>query len=57
MAEVVLSAGTYNYEDCINCSGTITTAPLPHPIYSNEQGIAVVQLTAVTLGGPNGLNM
>lgn len=51
-----LSAGTYNYEDCINCDGTVTTAPLPHPVYSTAQNVPVVQLTAVALGGFNGLN-
>lgn len=52
----VLSAGTYNYEDCINCSGTTTTAPMPHPVYSTAQNQDVVQLTAVAIGGFNGLN-
>jgi hypothetical protein len=51
-----LSAGTINYEDCINCSGSVTEKPLPHAIYSNNQGRSVIQLDSVELGGFNGLN-
>jgi hypothetical protein len=29
---------------------------IPHPTWTNTQGQAVVQLNAITLGGPNGLN-
>jgi len=29
---------------------------IPHPTWTNAQGQAVVQLNAITLGGPNGLN-
>jgi hypothetical protein len=50
------NTGTINYEDCINCSGSTTTSSLPHAIYSNGQGRAVVQADSVALGGPNGLN-
>lgn len=50
------TSGQYTYEDCVNCSGTTTVQPLPHPIYTNGQGIPVTQLTAVALGGFNGLN-
>jgi hypothetical protein len=49
--------GNYTYEDCVNCDGSVTTQSLPHPVYSNGQGVEVIQLTAVALGGFNGLNM
>lgn len=49
-------AGNYTYEDCITCSGTTSTASMPHPIYSTAQNEPVIQLTAVALGGFNGLN-
>jgi hypothetical protein len=49
--------GTYTYEDCVTCSGTTTSQPLPHPVYSNGQGVPVIQISAVALGGFNGLNM
>jgi hypothetical protein len=52
----IIDAGQYTYEDCINCSGTTSTAPMPHPIYSTAQNEPVRQLTAVTIGGFNGLN-
>lgn len=42
---------------CYDGSGyTTTTVTAPHPTWTNGQGQAVVQLNAVTLGGPNGLN-
>mgnify|MGYP000250264447 CR=1 FL=1 len=50
------SSGTIVYEDCITCSGDTTTQAMPHAIYSNAQGRAVVQVDSVALGGFNGLN-
>lgn len=50
-----LSANT-EYVACVECSGGTYTVIVPHPTYTNNQGQAVVQLNAVTLGGPNGLN-
>jgi hypothetical protein len=49
------SSGT-EYVDCIICDTVATTVNVPHPVAINNQGNAVVQLGAVTLGGPNGLN-
>ena len=49
------SSGT-EYIDCIICDTVATTVNVPHPVAVNNQGNAVVQLGAVTLGGPNGLN-
>jgi hypothetical protein len=55
-----LSAGTYDYKICNSCteggSTTVTQVAVPHPIYTNLNGDSVVQTTAVTLGGFNGLN-
>ena len=39
----------------IDCSGNTVTVTPPHPVYTNGQNQAIVQLNAVTLGG-NGLN-
>lgn len=54
-----LSAGT-EYEECLVCyslsGNTVTSVSVPHPVWTNEQGQAVVQLGAVQLGGMNGLN-
>lgn len=57
-----LSSGTYTYivlpnvvsGGCSTCTSTLQ----PHPIYSSITNSAdtVVQTTAVTLGGFNGLN-
>jgi hypothetical protein len=49
------SSGT-EYVDCVICVSGATTVNVPHPVAVNNQGNAVVQLGAVTLGGPNGLN-
>lgn len=52
-----ISAGTYNYtiNDC-SCSGS-TIKYSPHPIsvepVTNRE---IIQLTSITIGGPNGLN-
>jgi hypothetical protein len=51
-----ITNGQYDYEDCVNCDGSVTINPLPHPIFTDGQGVAIVQTTAVTLGGMNGLN-
>jgi hypothetical protein len=53
------SAGTYTYDpgyfNTYGTGSTITYAP--HPVYSNICGNGtVVQLTAIALGGFNGLN-
>lgn len=53
------SAGIYTYNpgyfNTIGTGSTVTIAP--HPVYSNECGNgSVVQLTAIALGGFNGLN-
>jgi hypothetical protein len=56
LSPFALTGGTINYEDCVNCSGSITVEQLPHAIYSNAQGRAVVQSDSVELGGFNGLN-
>jgi hypothetical protein len=52
-----ITNGNYTYEDCLNCSGSVTIEPLPHPVFTNGDGESVVQTTAVTLGGMHGLNM
>jgi hypothetical protein len=43
---------------CCPCTTgeTITSVVPPHPTWTNTQGDAIVQLNAITLGGPNGLN-
>jgi hypothetical protein len=43
---------------CCPCTTgeTVNNVVPPHPTWTNTQGTAVVQLNAVTLGGPNGLN-
>jgi hypothetical protein len=58
----VLSSGTYTYK-LINFTGVTnceacTSSIQPHPIYSSMSNSAdtIVQLTAITLGGFNGLN-
>jgi len=51
-----ITNGQYDYEDCVNCDGSVTINPLPHPVYTDGQGVAIVQTTAVTLSGMNGLN-
>lgn len=53
------SAGTYTYDpgyfNTLGTGSTLSTAP--HPVYSNQCGNGVVvQLTAIALGGFNGLN-
>jgi hypothetical protein len=54
------SAGTES-TICVVCcpcttGATITSVSAPHPTWTNGQGQAVIQLNAITLGGPNGLN-
>lgn len=52
-----LSAGTYNYiiENC-KCSGDTKTYS-PHPVYTDARtNREIIQITAITIGGPNGLN-
>jgi hypothetical protein len=40
----------------VNCNGDLVELTLPHPVWTNNYGVAVTQLNAVTLGGPDGLN-
>jgi hypothetical protein len=40
----------------IDCDGNTVALKLPHAVWTNNSGIAVVQLNSVTLGGVNGLN-
>jgi hypothetical protein len=54
------SAGTES-TICVVCcpcttGETITSVSPPHPSWTNQQGQTVIQLNAITLGGPNGLN-
>jgi hypothetical protein len=53
-----MSATSANTEStvCVECSGTTSVVIPPHPSWTNNQGDEVVQLNAITLGGPNGLN-
>lgn len=45
------------YTLCVtDCDGNLVELQLPHPVYTNEYGVAVTQLNAVELGGVNGLN-
>jgi len=42
---------------CVDdCADGKTTINPPHPVYTNNYGQSIVQLNAVALGGPNGLN-
>jgi hypothetical protein len=54
------SAGTESTICVICCpctnGATITSVIPPHPTWTNTQGDVIVQLNAITLGGPNGLN-
>lgn len=52
-----ITNGQYDYEDCVNSDGSVTIESLPHPVFTNGQGVSIVQTTAVKLGGMNGLNM
>jgi hypothetical protein len=58
----VFSSGTYTYK-LINFTGVTnceacTSSIQPHPIYNSMSNSAdtIVQITAITLGGFNGLN-
>ena len=53
----------YDYQMCVICPDegltgyTYTPTTVPHPVASNAQGnISIVQMNAVVIGGPNGLN-
>lgn len=55
-----MSAGT-PYEACIICSpccsgGTVNSVATPHPVWTGLNGEVITQLSAVQLGGMNGLN-
>ena len=50
------NTGGNNGEVCvIDCSGNTVTVTPPHPVYTNGQNQAIVQINAITIGG-NGLN-
>lgn len=52
----IANTGGNNGDVCvIDCSGNTVTVTPPHPVYTNGQNQAIVQLNAITLGG-NGLN-
>ncbi len=58
----VFSSGTYTYKlinftGVTNCEACVSTLQ-PHPIYGSMSNSAdtIVQTTAITLGGFNGLN-
>lgn len=45
------------YTLCVkDCDGNLVELTLPHPTWTDNYGNAVVQLNAVALGGPDGLN-
>jgi hypothetical protein len=50
------SANTETIVCTDDCSSGKTTISPPHPVYTNNYGQSVVQLNAIALGGPNGLN-
>ena len=53
---IPLSANTA-YTLCTkDCDGNPIELEFPHPVWTNNNGNAVTQLNAVTLGGPDGLN-
>ena len=56
----LISGGTYYLCDiCTNDGNTftgVTVTNTPHPVWSNNTGGTATQLTAVALGGFNGLN-
>jgi hypothetical protein len=53
---IIANNGGNNGEVCvIDCSGNTVTVTPPHPVYTNGQNQAIVQLNAITIGG-NGLN-
>jgi hypothetical protein len=53
---IIANTGGNNGEVCEdNCSGGTFTIEPPHPVYTNGQNKAIVQLNAITIGG-NGLN-
>jgi len=51
-------SGSYEYEWCDSCDGVSKTGTtVPHPIAISQDGLTeIIQLTSVTIGGPNGLN-
>ena len=52
----IANTGGNNGDVCvIDCSGNTVTVTPPHPVYTNGQNQAIVQLNAITIGG-NGLN-
>jgi hypothetical protein len=55
----LISGGTYYLCDAVTCDGNTWTATTvtntPHPVWTNNTGGTIVQLTAVQLGGMNGL--
>jgi hypothetical protein len=52
-----ISAGTFTSKICFECDGNaIAKDDTPHPVYTDGQGNDIIQLQAVVIGGPNGLN-
>lgn len=41
---------------CTPTGSTVVSVQPPHPVWTDNYGVAVTQLNSVTLGGPNGLN-
>lgn len=56
MAEYSANTQYESFELCCTTTGATETQELPHPVYSDAEGNTYVQLNAVQLGGPNGLN-
>lgn len=57
--ESPVNSGNYSYEWCDSCDNgsTKTSTELPHPIAISQDGLKeIIQITSVTIGGPNGLN-
>jgi hypothetical protein len=53
---IPLSANTAYTLCLLDCDRNPVELQFPHPVWTNNNGNAVTQLNAVTLGGPNGLN-
>lgn len=56
MSEII-SANTETIVCVESCTGgTFNQITPPHPAWTDGSGNTIIQLNAVTLGGPNGLN-
>ena len=61
LAEFPRTGGT-EYTVCVICcpclsGATVTSVVVPHPVWTDNRGIEVIQASAVQLGGQNGLYM